>query len=507
MDTKSLSLKTVRIIAQSVKYDWIHPHQNDNMSKSVGTGFFIDNKGTILTCAHVIINSKKIVVEVPNIGKEKIDVEVLGICPELDIALLRTIKYKNKEFYELHDEDYVFKLEPGLDVYAIGFPLGQDNIKFSKGIISGRQNGLIQTDTAINPGNSGGPMIFENKVIGINTSKNIGSNIDNIGFATPVKYFHLYKNVLESQKKNLLVKVPDIGLKVQNTSPALNEILKSKCKQAVLVTKVFKDSPIFKTGIKAGDVLCKINEIAIDNFGLLELEWFNQKMSLEDYLLTLKLKSKIKILFNRNGRFYEKTFLNDHFSLKITKKYPIYESKKIDYEIFGGITVMELTQNHIEYIKQIVGEVFKLGNIKESILSVFKYFDVENCDKSKLIITHIFPNSYLSNYELLNKFDVISHVNNRECNTIEQYRSALLQKKKNKFITIKTESNNQAVLDLNDIKISEPIFSDLYKYSLSQTYSTIFKKRHRHPKSVKKQVSRSRSKSINRSRKKNLNKI
>jgi len=314
-------------------------------------------------------------------------------------------------------------------------------------------------------------------VIGINTSKNVGTNIDNIGFSTPIKYYHLYKNLLSAKKKNLLIKVPEIGLKVQNTSPALNEILKSKCKQSILVNKVFKKSPISKTGIKEGDLLCKINDIVIDNFGLLDLEWFNQKISLEDYLSTLKLKSNIKITFNRGGKIIEKTFLNDHFSLEITTKYPIYEPEKIDYEIFGGLTVMCLTQNHIDYLKLIVAQVFKVGSIKDSVLSIFKYFDIENCDKSRLVVTDIFPNSYLNNYELLNKFDIISKVNNRECNTLEQYRSALLHAKKKRYITIKTESNHQAVLDLNEIKISEPIFSETYKYELSNVYNTIFKRK------------------------------
>ena len=97
MDTKSLSLKTVRVIAQSIEFDWVHPYKNDNTSDSIGTGFFIDNKGTLLTCSHVVINSKKIVIEVPNHGKEKLDVDVVGICPEMDIAVLRTKNYKNKE--------------------------------------------------------------------------------------------------------------------------------------------------------------------------------------------------------------------------------------------------------------------------------------------------------------------------------------------------------------------------------------------------------------------------
>ena len=49
----------------------------------------------------------------------------------MDIALLKTKKYKNKDFYELHDENHVYDIEPGQDAIAIGFPLGQDNIKYT----------------------------------------------------------------------------------------------------------------------------------------------------------------------------------------------------------------------------------------------------------------------------------------------------------------------------------------------------------------------------------------
>ena len=75
--------------------------------------------------------------------------------------------------------NYMIKIKfikPGGDVYAIGFPLGQDNIKYTKGIIS-RQHTLIQTDTSINPGNSGGPLLLDGKVIGINTSGVVFANL------------------------------------------------------------------------------------------------------------------------------------------------------------------------------------------------------------------------------------------------------------------------------------------------------------------------------------------
>tara|TARA_A100001015_G_scaffold310569_1_gene412234 strand:+ start:38 stop:523 length:486 start_codon:yes stop_codon:yes gene_type:complete len=161
MNTSTLSKKTVKVISQRIEIDWIHPYKNSNTKSSIGSGFFIDNKGHIITCSHVIENSKKVFIEIPFEGDEKKEVRVIGLCPDLDIALLKTIDYVNEEYYELHSREEIYTIKPGSEVYAIGFPLGQDNLKFTKGIISGRQKSLIQTDTPINPGNSGGPLLLE----------------------------------------------------------------------------------------------------------------------------------------------------------------------------------------------------------------------------------------------------------------------------------------------------------------------------------------------------------
>ena len=130
METNKLALKTVKVISQKIIPDWIHPYKNKNTSKSIGSGFFIDMEGHILTCSHVVDDAVKIFIEIPNQGDEKIEVEVLGLCPDMDIALLKTKTYKNKDFYELHDENHIYEIEPGEDAIAIGFPLGQDNIKY-----------------------------------------------------------------------------------------------------------------------------------------------------------------------------------------------------------------------------------------------------------------------------------------------------------------------------------------------------------------------------------------
>ena len=89
-------------------------------------------------------------------------------------------------------------VKAGEEVIAIGNPLGKEfSSTVTKGIVSSpnrkmkTENGnvldYIQTDAAINPGNSGGPLInSKGEVIGINTAKKVGEDIEGIGFAIPI---------------------------------------------------------------------------------------------------------------------------------------------------------------------------------------------------------------------------------------------------------------------------------------------------------------------------------
>ena len=125
----------VKIIANNVSIDWLKPYKIDNDSESIGTGFFIDNEGYILTCAHVVIDAIKLWITIPSIGKERIDVEIVGICDNSDLALLKTVTFKPENYLKLGNSDFI---ESGKKVYAIGYPLGQDKLKKTAGIKIGR---------------------------------------------------------------------------------------------------------------------------------------------------------------------------------------------------------------------------------------------------------------------------------------------------------------------------------------------------------------------------------
>lgn len=468
MDTQSLSQKTVKILSQKISLDWIHPYKNSSTGKSIGTGFFINDKGYILTCSHVVEHAKKIFIQIPNYGKDKIEVEIVGLCPDLDLALLKTINYKNKDFYELHNKDEVYNIKPGGDVYAIGFPLGQDNIKYTKGIISGRQHTLIQTDTPINPGNSGGPLLLDGKVIGINTSGILFAN--NVGYATPISYYYLIKDLLKNKK---MIKRPFLGLSYQNTNEALLKVKKCKCPSGIYVKHVFKGSPVEKSGIKKGDIICSMNGVKVDNFGLFEKEWFNEKMKMSDLLRQIKNNEEITIEYWRGNKLLKKKFKYVDFDLVINKKYELYEKKQIDYEVFGGFIVMELTNNHLNEIMSHI-HINNSSKISMRLNNIMKYLDNENKTEKRLLITHVFPNSILSNLEVLSEYDIIKEVNGKEIKTLEDYRKQMKKSisiKASKYVEITTEVNKRVVMKISELLEEEKIFSETYKYNLGILYN------------------------------------
>ena len=164
-----------------------------------GTGFIIDNRGYIVTNAHVLGGASQ--VNAITFDKQNIQAEFIGYDAEYDVALLKISgSYSELELANSND------IQTGEKVIAIGNPLGLQ-FSVSEGIVSavhrpGINNieAYIQTDAALNPGNSGGPLINkQGKVIGINNFKVSGG--ESLGFALESNYLRDVVN--EISKKEL----------------------------------------------------------------------------------------------------------------------------------------------------------------------------------------------------------------------------------------------------------------------------------------------------------------
>jgi serine protease Do len=162
----------------------------------LGSGFFINKQGYLITNYHVIEGETKIKVTVfkKDIGGfEKIKfekVKIVAFNPFLDLALLKVEDIKNHtiKFVPLGDSE---SLNVGEQVFAVGNPLGLER-SVHNGIVSSLNRAFeglvyIQTNTDINPGNSGGPLLNMNgQVIGVTNMGYIF--MGGLGFAIPINY-------------------------------------------------------------------------------------------------------------------------------------------------------------------------------------------------------------------------------------------------------------------------------------------------------------------------------
>jgi serine protease Do len=157
---------------------------------NIGTGFFFDTRGYILTNEHVIHGADEIYVRFFD-KDEGVPAKVVGESYELDLAVLKVKPPPGCKTlpFGLSDEVRV-----GDWVIAIGCPLGLDH-SVTIGIVSATERPitigdrhypvLLQTDAAINRGNSGGPLInLRGQVVGMNTA--VSASSQGIGFAIPV---------------------------------------------------------------------------------------------------------------------------------------------------------------------------------------------------------------------------------------------------------------------------------------------------------------------------------
>lgn len=233
----------------------------DEFSPMLGfaSGFVIDPSGIILTNNHVVKGADKVIVEFQD-GR-KFTAKEIRNDPKTDLAIL-IIDGKNLPSLKMGNSN---KIEIGDRVLAIGAPFGLIG-SVTAGIISGKGRNLqmnmyeefIQTDAAINPGNSGGPLVdLEGNVIGVNTAiKTRTGGWQGVGLAIASD---LVEKVWPQLHKEGKVKRGFLGIQVAKLDPEVASRLGVPKDQGVLISKVFENTPAFKSGLKEGDVLVSIH--------------------------------------------------------------------------------------------------------------------------------------------------------------------------------------------------------------------------------------------------------
>jgi serine protease Do len=263
-----------------------------------GSGFFISDQGYILTNNHVIDGTKNISVILSDGTQE--NATVVGSDMYSDIAVLK-VTGKVPAVATLGNSDI---LNPGETAIAIGSPLGDFKNTVTVGVISatGRSidtgNGytmdnMIQTDAAINQGNSGGPLVdLAGQVIAINTlivrNSGTGTVAEGLGFAIPINTAQLVAQQIIQQG---YFTRPYMGISFQPITPDIANAYNLPVQYGAYLTDVAASSPASKAGLQAGDIITKLDNVAIDGT--------------HDYinlLFTYKPGDTVTVEFYRNGQ-------------------------------------------------------------------------------------------------------------------------------------------------------------------------------------------------------------
>jgi serine protease Do len=254
--------------------------------RAMGSGFFIDTQGHLLTNYHVIESEvdpkyegySRLYVRLPRRAEERIPAKVIAWDPVFDLALLKVEVTPEYAFPMFADPPVTV----GQKVLAIGSPVDpllQNTL--TSGIVSatGRRRLLqmgdvLQIDAAVNPGNSGGPLLDDRgDLLGV-----VFAGIrpfEGLNFAIPQ---HWIRKVLPDLMNGGQVVHPWIGAALMESDAGLELIY------------TVPGQPADRAGLRAGDLLSSVNG-----------RKFTRIRDLQDYLLDLSADTLIQCTWERGS--------------------------------------------------------------------------------------------------------------------------------------------------------------------------------------------------------------
>ncbi len=282
---------------------------SNDFNVSTASGIIFDSENAyIITNSHVIEGKNLIKVELYNglIFKGRVITQDKGI----DLAILKLVNTSKLKLSPIKiSSKRSFKL--GDEVFAIGNPFNI-GLSITKGIISAVRstaNGfnldigeLIQTDFVLNPGNSGGPLLnSKGEIIGINSAVFLPKGtVTGISFAIPSNLVYLFIN--KSLKGEKLRKYW-LGFSANTFDDSAHNEEQLKKSKGLQITQVYDNSPAAKIGLKEGDIVVSVNNVATNSVPSMNLS-----------IVSLENNNTIPIIIYRNDKLIKLKIIPEIFS-------------------------------------------------------------------------------------------------------------------------------------------------------------------------------------------------
>jgi len=248
---------------------------------ALGSGEIVNKQGYVVTNNHVVSGATSIQVTLSD--GTRATAQLTGADPADDLAVIKfTPSSSNLAVVTIGDSS---QLKVGQEVLAIGNPLGNTQT-VTNGIVSALNRSVsegqggatipdaIQTDAPINPGNSGGALVdLQGNLVGIPTLTAIDPQFNTpangVGFAIPANRVKLIVPQIIQTGKVTHTGRAVLGVSVTSVDAALASQYNLGIDHGVLITGLTNGSAAARAGLKAGDVIVKIDNTTINDTSML----------------------------------------------------------------------------------------------------------------------------------------------------------------------------------------------------------------------------------------------
>lgn len=268
------------------------PREIRQTLQSLGTGFFVDPTGYIVTNQHVVERAADLKIQVITNDEKTYNAHYVTGDDKQDLAFIKVEEKKDFPFIDLNN---VSPNLLGQTVIVVGNAVGYGS-SISRGVLSAMRRditidnieykNLIQTDAAINPGNSGGPVIdLSGRLVGVSSAKMAftpqGVPTQGLGFAIPAETVRdtvaSFKKTAQSRPRTGAgAKTPLaegsssnaerlFGIQLQDLTHELTEALGYVNGRGVLVSGVEPSSPADEVGIERGLVIYRVGKYDVNS--------------------------------------------------------------------------------------------------------------------------------------------------------------------------------------------------------------------------------------------------
>ncbi len=324
--------------------DYETPWNSGRFSGGIGTGFLI-GKNKILTNAHVVSNSRRILITVYGSPK-KYPAKVEYIAHDCDLALLSVEDSSDFEKFPIFDFGNVPALES--QVRVIGYPVGGERLSVTRGVVSridfqpyshsrADSHLIIQIDAAINPGNSGGPVVQDGKVVGV-AFQGL-RQADNTGYIIPTPVVRRFLKDIEDGKYDSYAEFGATHFPLHN--PAMRKALGlPNDENGVIITNVIPTGSCDGV-LQQGDILMALDGNIIDSAGKINID--GENVDLNEIVERKYAGDRVTVRYLRDGTWNDVDIVLKPLSW--SRMYAIQYEKKPRYLVFAGLVFQPLDTN------------------------------------------------------------------------------------------------------------------------------------------------------------------